>query len=350
MPAPPARQRSTRIPWGTSSTSSSPVLICSSLAVGLPGRTKNAATSFFTCLFSARICPRVAPESPRELHTSVRFFVPFARSARMRLLAKPCATLKPAIATVAPSLMSATACWGDATTLSMAFSRVWCWCIDGTGALFCNEAGGLGHLGEYFDIRPKHLVELFRRARKHVEVDGLKLFRELGQPQDAGNLLVHELDDGTRGPAWSQYSPRPVPSPAGQHFRARRHLGQERRALARGDRQRRQLAVSYERQRWTKSSRTKVDSAGDDFEQELRLAFEPHVLGIDTGSEAKSFRVHVGRAARAGRAEKYLAGLGLCERDQLLHRFDAKAGRYEQDRGAMTDLRNAREVLERIVR
>jgi hypothetical protein len=45
--------------------------------VGVPARIENAAISFFTCLFSARIWPRVAPGSPSELHTSVRFFVPF---------------------------------------------------------------------------------------------------------------------------------------------------------------------------------------------------------------------------------------------------------------------------------
>src|SRR5262249_8785788 len=124
MPAPPARQRSTSIPWGTSSTSIFPLAICSSLAVGVPGRTENAAISFFTWLFSARIWPRVAPGSPSELQTSVRFFVPLSRRASIRLLAKRCPTLKPAIATVAPSLTSATACWGDATVLSMALLSI----------------------------------------------------------------------------------------------------------------------------------------------------------------------------------------------------------------------------------
>ncbi|MNC93704.1 hypothetical protein D3C83_103950 [compost metagenome] len=85
----------------------------------MPGRTEKAATSFFTCLFSARIWPRVAPGSPSELHTSVRFFVPFSRSAMIRLLAKRCPTLNPAIAIVAPSAMSATACPGDGKTLFM---------------------------------------------------------------------------------------------------------------------------------------------------------------------------------------------------------------------------------------
>src|SRR5437867_8820485 len=127
MPAPPARQRSTRIPWGTSSTSILPAAICSSLAVGVPGRTENAAISFFTWLFSARIWPRVAPASPRELQTSVSSFVPWSRRAQIRAVAKRCATPKPAMATVAPLGMSATACSGDATILFMAIlsSREW---------------------------------------------------------------------------------------------------------------------------------------------------------------------------------------------------------------------------------
>jgi hypothetical protein len=62
-------------PLGTSSTSIAPAAICSSLAVGVPGRTENAAISFFTWLFSARIWPRVAPGSPRELQTRVSSFV-----------------------------------------------------------------------------------------------------------------------------------------------------------------------------------------------------------------------------------------------------------------------------------
>jgi hypothetical protein len=120
MPAPPARQRSTSMPCGTSSTSICPAVICSSLEVGVPGRTENAAISFLICLFSARIWPRIAPGSPRELQTTVRFFDPFSRSARIRLFAKRCATPKPAMATADPSAMSATASVGDATTLSMA--------------------------------------------------------------------------------------------------------------------------------------------------------------------------------------------------------------------------------------
>src|SRR5262249_37502884 len=61
---------------------------------------------------------------PSELQTSVRFFVPLSRRASIRQLAKRCPTLKPAIATVAPSLTSATACWGDATVLSMALLSI----------------------------------------------------------------------------------------------------------------------------------------------------------------------------------------------------------------------------------
>src|SRR5882724_12111640 len=108
------------MPWGTSSTSILPAAICSSLAVGVPGRTENAAISFFTWLFSARIWPRVAPASPRELQTSVSSFVPWSRRAQIRAVAKRCATPKPAMATVAPLGMSATACSGDATILFMA--------------------------------------------------------------------------------------------------------------------------------------------------------------------------------------------------------------------------------------
>src|SRR3954471_10900885 len=119
MPAPPARQRSTRMPCGTSSTSIVPATIWSSLAVGVPGLTEKAAISFFTCLFSARIWPRCAPGSPSELHTRHRFFVPLSRSASIRLVANRWPTLKPAIAMVAPSAMSAMACSGVATVLSM---------------------------------------------------------------------------------------------------------------------------------------------------------------------------------------------------------------------------------------
>src|SRR5438477_4834021 len=110
------------MPWGTSSTSIVPALICSSLAVGVPGRTGNAAISFFTWLFSARIWPRVAPASPSELQTSVRSFVFWSRRAQIRAVAKRCATPKPAMATVAPSGMSATACSGDPTILFMQVS------------------------------------------------------------------------------------------------------------------------------------------------------------------------------------------------------------------------------------
>src|SRR5262245_55298836 len=107
------------MPWGTSSTSILPLAICSSLAVGVPGRTENAAISFFTWLFSARIWPRVAPASPRELQTSVSSFVPWSRRAQIRAVAKRCATPNPAMATVAPLGMSATACSGNATILFM---------------------------------------------------------------------------------------------------------------------------------------------------------------------------------------------------------------------------------------
>jgi hypothetical protein len=89
MPAPAARMRSTRVPCGTSSTSTSPASIRSSAGVRMPGRDEKDTISFLTCPLATSRMPRNWPTVPSPLLTKVRFLTPLSRAAMSRLQAKP---------------------------------------------------------------------------------------------------------------------------------------------------------------------------------------------------------------------------------------------------------------------
>src|SRR5919199_6274830 len=114
-PAPPARRRSTSVPWGTSSYSRWPAAALSAAADSMFGRETNDTISRETWLFSISFA--AAPPTP--LATRHRSRAPCSTAAASRLFGTPELRPKPETAIEAPSGRSATASAGEATTLSI---------------------------------------------------------------------------------------------------------------------------------------------------------------------------------------------------------------------------------------
>ena len=105
----------TSVPWGVSSTSTSPARYCRPNSLFSP--TYDAITRRIRLASSSS--PRPAPSTPQLLEMTVRSVAPWSRSASMRNHGMP-ASPKPPTAMLLPSGMSATASVVDATTLSSA--------------------------------------------------------------------------------------------------------------------------------------------------------------------------------------------------------------------------------------
>src|SRR6185437_10343010 len=118
-PAPPARIRSTSVPCGTISSVSSPAAICFSASDTTPGRAEKQVTRCAIWWLSASRCAVGKPGWPSPLQYTVSPVGPLSRSAVISVDGYRCETPNPAMPTLAPSPMSATASAAEAITLLM---------------------------------------------------------------------------------------------------------------------------------------------------------------------------------------------------------------------------------------
>ena len=117
IPEPPARIRSASVPWGVSSTSSSPERYCRANSLFSPTYDEIIRRSRFS--ISSR--PRPHSSTPQLFDTASRSVTPASSSASISTDGTPHSP-NPPTASLAPSGMSATASAALATTLSMSAS------------------------------------------------------------------------------------------------------------------------------------------------------------------------------------------------------------------------------------
>src|SRR3984885_12263404 len=117
MPAPPARIRSTSVPWATISSVISPASICFSASDTTPGRAEKQVTRRPIWWLSASRCAVGNPGWPSPLQYTVSPVGPRSRSAVMSVDGYRCDTPNPATPRLAPSPMSATASAAEVTLL-----------------------------------------------------------------------------------------------------------------------------------------------------------------------------------------------------------------------------------------
>src|ERR1700729_2657046 len=117
MPAPPARIRSTSVPWATISSVISPASICFSASDTTPGRAEKHVIRCAIWWLSASMCAVGNPGWPSPLQYTLSPVGPRSRSAVMSVDGYRCDTPNPATPRLAPSAMSATASAADITLL-----------------------------------------------------------------------------------------------------------------------------------------------------------------------------------------------------------------------------------------
>src|SRR6266481_5669982 len=172
MPAPPARRRSLRVPWGFNSTCNAPLRTNCSKSLFSPTYVE---IIFLTCrCWSSTPMPKSS--TPALLLTMVRSFTPLRRTAAIRFSGMP-QSPKPPIRIVAPSRTFAMAASADAMRLSIP----------------CSEVQG----GVYF-IGPRSRKAVVapiqtRESRKHTCSSQRQLLFRQGFPQlDAVAVGVHD--------------------------------------------------------------------------------------------------------------------------------------------------------------
>src|SRR6185436_15969111 len=113
IPLPPARIRSARVPWGVSSTSSSPWRYCRANSLFSPTYDETIRRSRLA------ISSRPSPQSstPQLFDTACRSSAPFSSTASISTVGTPHSP-KPPTASVTPDSTSATASAALVTTLS----------------------------------------------------------------------------------------------------------------------------------------------------------------------------------------------------------------------------------------
>src|SRR5436190_1443162 len=128
----------------------------------------------------------------------------------------------------------------------------------------------------------------------------------------------------------------------------RRHLRQQSRTGAACDRERLQPAGPDQRQRGDQSIEHQRHLAADDILQRRRRALVGDMQQVDPGALVEHESGVVRHGARAIRGIAELAGICLCERDQLLQRVGLESGMRDEDETGTRHLRNGLQVLERI--
>ena len=103
MPAPPARIRSTSVPWATISSVISPASICFSASDTTPGRAEKHVIRCAIWWLSASRCAVGNPGWPSPLQYTLSPVGPRSRSAVMSVDGYRCDTPNPATPRLAPS-------------------------------------------------------------------------------------------------------------------------------------------------------------------------------------------------------------------------------------------------------
>ena len=125
---------------------------------------------------------------------------------------------------------------------------------------------------------------------------------------------------------------------------------QLRRTFGRVHGEREQTSILDERHDGPESREAVVHASRDDLDDHLRLSLECHMRRLDACNHVEALGAHVDAAAGAGRGIQQLRAAFLRECDEFLDRLDAERRSDGQRTGGRADLRNAAEILQRVIR
>ena len=137
----------------------------------------------------------------------------------------------------------------------------------------------------------------------------------------------------------------PVECESGQGLGESRHVRQLRKAAGRAHRQRAKLPALDDRGDRRNPLDGEVGAAGD----RVLHALVGNVQQADARADLERFAEHSGERSRAGARKGELAGVGLCERDELRERVDFQLRARDERERAQADHRDAREIVLRAV-
>ena len=131
-------------------------------------------------------------------------------------------------------------------------------------------------------------------------------------------------------------------------FGHRRQLGRDRRAAGGSHSESAQLAFAHERHDVHHVGERQADAAGEEIGEQRGRAAVRDRPDVDAGHGFEELRGEVLRGSRAGVRIGEHPGLRARQRDQLRQRLRRHAARHDQHVGGDEDLRDRRQVLDRI--